>query len=201
MSKKFMIQVPDSIIRDGKNISSTDFVLYTYLKFQDEIGLTQENKKVVSFSQLKLVMNIKTNATLKNSLQALKNLNLIEYEEMNYTLNSILKFEITTQQKKQYTQLPFSIFNLIPIVEHEGFRLLYYYETYINRKKLNFKAYPSYNKIIEHLNISSKTLSKYNSILEKNKFLTIEKSNLKKDDYSQYSEKYNNKYKINIEKI
>lgn len=201
MSKKFMIQVPNIIIRDGKNISSTDFVLYTYLKFQDQIGITTENKKIVSFSQLKIVMNIKTNSTLKNSLQNLKKLNLIEYDEINYTLNSVLKFNMIPIEKKQYTQLPFSILNLIPLIDYEGFRLLYYYETYINRKKLNSKAYPSYIKIIEDLNISSKTLSKYNSILEKNKFLTIEKSNLKKDLYSDYSEKYNNKYKVNIEKF
>lgn len=202
MSKKFMIQIPDSIIKNGEDLNANDFVLYTYLKFKDEIDIKEDEHVIIAISQLKYVLDITDNRTLRDSLLKLKKLNLIDYDEDTYTLSTVFKIKMLNNIKsKSFTQLPYTIFEKIKVIKPIGIRILYYYESHINRKNKNLTAYPSFQSIINDLNINTSTLIKYNNLLVENNLLSVFKSKININEYSGFGIKSNNKYTIKIDNI
>src|SRR5690606_34622114 len=93
-------------------------------------------------------------------------------------------------QEKPYTQLPVSILEKLDTIDYIGLRLLYYYESYINRTQIqNQFCFAAMDTIEKHTWISKKTIIKYNEILVKSKLLKIEKHKLETEyNYTEQDE-------------
>jgi hypothetical protein len=123
------------------------------------------------------------------------------------TLN--ITFNPVSLEDKHFTQLPATILNRIDNIGTIGIRLIFYYESFINRYDEPNKqfAFPSIETISKTLKINPETIIKYNGILVKNKLLKITKHKLEyANEYNQLDEpigfiKYNNHYYVNVEKI
>lgn len=210
----FKVQVPTNIVRSS-SFNSTDFVLVAKLI---QIYWTQKVDPkpfilTIDHTLLMHYLHMNDKRTLKKSLNVLY-------------VNGVITNEITTLPKKQpinihlnpnvitnkdvFTQLTYSLINkeMIQLIGYHGIRLLYYYESYINRKTNNHFCFVSMETIQSHLNISRPTIIKTNEQLSKLKFIKIEKHEIENDWYTngetkevyQFS-KYNNHYYVQTDKI
>lgn len=196
--------MPDLIIRN-RNITSIDFVILLYFKYLYFIN----GKGVLFQVELQHMKNdimINDNRTIKKSFENLFQLGFINkiIIKQNNPLDVELNVELLSTEP--YTRLPTSIINNISKIGHTGVRLLYYYESYINRRKSNSFCFASFKTIESETGITDKTISKYNSVLIDNKLIKIIRHEI--ETYSDYKEnsgqkfdKYNNHYYVNIERI
>lgn len=84
--------------------------------------------------------------------------------------NIEIRFNPSPFKTKSFTQLPkCSLINKIRQIGLIGYRLIYYYESYINRKDVISKqfCFVGQNTISSELNINKETIKKYNDIFEK----------------------------------
>jgi hypothetical protein len=166
----------------------------------------------IGLQPLKIRMDVSSDITMKT---AFKNLQEQQYilnnvKVINKTLMSIHLNIKKLERGNWFTQLPKSLLTKMDKIGHRGIRLLYYYESYINRNDRNKPSsqftFVGFEKITEHTGIGKDAIDKYNQILVKEKFLHIEKH---KSDYTgQYTDddkqvwtKYNNHYDVELGKI
>lgn len=175
-----------------------DFTLYaqlTYLYRNKEIFI--HNNKIMKY------LNINDNRTLKKSLINLNNLDLIKEQYTTLPTHYPLKITLTQPLKGKlgnFTQLPSSLLteNLIDI-KPQGFRLLYYYESFINRSSNKNYANPSLERIVNETNISRNKCIEFNKLLVKKKFLLIKRQRIKSSDLDDSNiVKYNNHYFVQL---
>jgi hypothetical protein len=88
-----------------------------------------------------------------------------------------------------------------------GVRLLYFYESYINRNNNKVKfCYVSYETVRDCIGLSTKTIAEYNDVLIKTKLLKVTKHRLgteyeyDKDDALVF-DRWNNHYEVRLDKI
>lgn len=195
-----MLQIPNSIIRNG-NMTALDFALYAYLKYLyyfNDKNTTME----VSHTSLMCALAITDLRTFKKAIKGLQDCGIIK-NEIIIPKRGTLKLEVEVSDcTDNFTQLPTSLIKLLPEIGHLGFRLLYYYESFINRTVQGDRrsfCFASYKQIVETLGISEPSLSKYNKMLVDSKLLRITKHHLGTDatykgkDFIVY-DKYNNHY-------
>lgn len=187
-------------MRDNK-ISATDFVLYAYLKFQhsfDKAEILQLNRNRTMSD-----VDIKDRRTLDKTFMNLFYYGLFTKEPVFSGGKIKIEFNLSKLQiKSMFTQLPTDLLMYyIQKTGHVGFRLLYYYESFISRTngKENMFCYPGYKDIVSTLGISEPTLAKYNQILVDNKLLAIRKHKVGeettiKDGVLIKFNRYNNHY-------
>jgi hypothetical protein len=120
------------------------------------------------------------------------------------TINFIPDLFIT----EKFTQLPATILNKIDTIGTTGLRLLYYYESFVNRtERLERQfAFPSLLTIGKALKINKDTVIEYNRILHKNDLVSIIKHELKHDgEYNEQGKqlfiKYNNHYRVQVQNL
>lgn len=196
MSKISMLQIKNSLIKNPK-FSSGAFCTYAYLK--NKVYLFDNNKFELRGRQVMTDLQISNTRTFNKFVSELSNLNIIT-EESRLNKGGSFKVEFLTDDSKQnFTQLPRGLIDKITEIGLIGFRLLYYYESYINRTKQVDRvafAFPSYETICSDLDISKPTLSKHNKILVDKKLLSIKKHNVTNnagmDDEKFY--RFNNHY-------
>lgn len=204
--KKIMIQVPDYIIRNTDiKMDANTFGVYTYLKFHHFLSINKDESMEIDHNKLKSKLGISDNRTVKKCLINLHKLGIIlEYIDklpsngaLNITLNQ------DTHIDKQFTQLPATILNRIDNIGLIGLRLIYYYESYINRKDRFDKqfAYPSIEITSKDLKVNKNTILTYNEMLVKNKLIKINKAKLEYHEDSSFFDKYYNKYHVLVEKL
>lgn len=197
--KVSLLQIGRSIIKD-KNLSATDFTLYAYLKMMNSI--ITDSVLVISRNKLMDYVKIIDKRTLTKSIE-----NLIKYGAIFSSGYKSGNFNIALNKElficeSDFAQLPTNLLiNFLEKIDHTGFRLLYYYESFINRSsgEENMFCYPSYEEITRTLGISDPTLTKYNKILEDNKLLRITKHFIRtestvKNDSLVLFKRYNNHY-------
>lgn len=196
------IQIDNRIVRNNK-ISNEAFLLYAellYLKFLNK----QADKISIYHLTLMKYLNWKDKRKLKNSLMQLHSLNLIKGNFNILPKFKQIEITFTKYNSKHYTYLPDTLIKNINIIGDIGFRLIYYYKSFINNVNMEY-AFPSLQTISQDLNISEKTIIKYNKILEKHKLITIEVHELSGKHFNKNSKKYftkfSNYYYINLKNI
>lgn len=212
MKKKFKVQIPTEIVR-SKEYSAGEFILLAkliqayYLPKEKSLTIPIDHKKFMFF------LFIKDNDTFKDLLKGLYEKGVITNEidklprkgAIEITLNSEVIPELN--KKGYFTQMPVNVLNrdVIEAVGQIGVRLLYYYTSFINAKDNRKQfAHVGEERTSIDLAITEKTVIKYNKILEKKKFLKIEKH--KSENTFNYQDKYvfhkyNNHYFIRQDKI
>lgn len=114
--------------------------------------------------------------------------------------------------KDPFVQLTSDLLNksVIDEIGYVGIRLIYYYESYINRKVMyKDRCFASEETIAAHLGITKRTVITYNKKIKKCKFVRIEAHKLeatgafipKGKKEVELFDKYNNHYYVNREKI
>lgn len=207
MSNIRHVQIPNQVIRNP-NVSSLEFMIITKFK---ELEFENSSSEFIihSKSHLKDIFDINDNRTIKKSLTKI-------YDE-GYLLNpvsidshSVGKVALNNELlkvKSNFTQVYMNIMKYYGTIGANGVRLLFYYESYINRKITNNQfCYTSIKTISAETGLNSKTIVKYNEILKKEKLLHIDKHKLGTDyryddnDKVIFS-KYNNHYSVRLENI
>lgn len=217
--KMFQIQIADKIIRSTQ-IDCVAFVLYAKLiqlyRLKGGVSDTIE----IDHAALKYFLIIKSNQKLKTAINTLYDAKLIRTKIDTLPKNQPLQIEInsffdlkkagkTKEDRFSYTQMPYILLDrrMIETLGHAGIRLLYYFESYINRTKTFSFCFTSLETIQKEIDLSENTILKYIDILKKNKLITVKKHKLEftysYDAYTNkaYFTKYNNHYMVNIENI
>lgn len=200
-NNKIWLQVPTEVVRNiGFNIDEKSFAVYVFLLYKK--FKSYNDVLYVDHNALKTIMKFKDNRTLKKCFNVLYEQGLIKSPVEKFPINKYLEIELVHPfHEKRFTQLPVNLLRRINEVEYTGFRLMFYYESYINRKdiKKDF-CYPSYIAICEDLKIKNDKLSKYNNKLKKLKLITITKHEVQFDDPLDEDKftKYNNHYRVNL---
>lgn len=208
--KKLLVQVPDEIIKNIHcKMDSNTFATYVYLKFLYFRNYNNSEMEI-DHNKFKHKLYIADNRTLKKSLTILhKNQIMLEYINKLPTKGTLkFTFEPTPFNSKKFTQLPVTIINKIEHIGTIGLRLLFYYESFINRKGSISKqfAFPSIETISKDLGLNKETITTYNRILKKNKLIKIVKHKLEWDgEYDNLDNplftKYNNHYYVKLENM
>jgi hypothetical protein len=208
---KSTIQLPNAIVKnDGFNLNGLDFVVVALLKY-----LFYKNKEdtclVIDHKFIMNKLGIRDTRTLKAVFSSLYRNNIILNEVKKLPNKGLielsLNIEIFKQQESHFTKLPTRLLDFISILTYTGYRLLYYYQSFINSKilKRNY-AFPGFEKICKDLGITDKTLDKYNKHLVKHKMLKIVKHELETDysyddDGKLLFHKFQNHYYVRVENM
>ncbi|WP_169834405.1 hypothetical protein [Paenibacillus donghaensis] len=205
---KSVIQMSNAIIRD-REIGSVEFSLLLRLKY-----LIYENRGsgeiYIDIPKLRMKMEISDNRTLKKHLANLHKWgyinNFVKIERSTPSLISLDLKKFATP-KKEYTQLPLSILSRVGTIGHTGVRLLYYFESYINRSIVqNQFCYSAVITICRDTGLGKTTVKEYVDILKKEKLLhvvahKIGHNNQYNDNDELEFTKYNNHYYVNYNKL
>lgn len=201
---KVWLQVPTEIVRNIEfNIDEKSFAVYAYLLFR-KFKAFNVNEIDMVLKDIKLATNITDNRTLKKCFLVLYEQGLLQNKICSLPVNNPIKFIMTNPCKKDYfTQLPLELMKGIDKIGLIGFRLMYYYESYINRKNVTKQfCYPSYETIQEDIGISNFSVTRYNKLLVKEKLITITKHKAVYDPFSDSGlERFNNHYAVNLNNI
>lgn len=118
---------------------------------------------------------------------------------------------LVEKNDKRFTKLPADLLTKkLPLIGEYGFRLMYYYESYINRSSPNAVdyAFPAFETITRETGISPATIENYNRILWENHLIDITRHKIsgfytvnQQGDESYLGYRYNNHYKVMIENI
>lgn len=205
MSKTLFVHVPNGVVRDS-NLSSIDFCVLSRLLFLRFIS--QSQKKVeIDVSKFKIVLHISDNRTLKSSFRRLKTMGYINNNvELNRRTTSSVEINIDKfDLRNNFTRLPASIFKYITEIGYPGIRLLFYYESYINRKdSLRRYCYPSQESIKAETKLSNRSIIDYNKRLAKAKLLKVTQHD-PEPEYDEVGElnwnRWNNHYDVRLENL
>jgi DNA-binding transcriptional regulator YhcF (GntR family) len=110
---------------------------------------------------------------------------------------------------KTFKQVPASVLNRIDNIGVIGLRLLFYYESFINRTDDITKqfAFPAIETTSKALGLNKNTVIKYNEILESQNLLKVTKHKLEYvDEYTSLDEpigfiKYHNHYNVLVNNL
>jgi hypothetical protein len=208
--KKLIIQIPDEIIRNKYSVmDSNTFATYTYLKFLHFRNYGKETIEIV-ISDFKHTLNISDNRTIKKCLLNLHKMGVVL--ELIDTLPKrkpiTLTFNPEPFESIAFTQLPATILYKINKIGTIGLRILFYYESFINRKDRREKqyAFPAIETTAADLNINKETVIEYNRILHDNDLLIITKHEIQFEGaYNDLDKplftRYNNHYNVILKNI
>lgn len=208
--KKLVVQIPDEIIRNkGIELDTYSFTTYVLLKFLHFRNYNKDEMEI-DHNHLKHKLYISDNRTLKKVLAILHmNQFILEYINRLPSRGSLkLTFDPIPFKSKKFTQLPITVLNKIEHIGNVGVRLLFYYESFINRKEQLVKqfAFPGIETISSDLGLDQNTIIKYNTILKEHGLLKIDKHKLEHDfEYDDFGDllftKYNNHYYVQINNL
>ena len=198
------LQVPTEIVRNiGFNIDEKSFAIYAFLLYKKFRNYDKCEIDVL-LKDIKVVTGIADNRTIKKCFSSLYDQGLIMNKVDKLPINNPLQITMLKPFKDDYfTQMPLDLLKSIDSIGLIGFRLMYYYESYINRSDMSkLFCFPSYETIQIDLGISNFSVTKYNKLLAKEKLITITKH---KADYDPFGdsrlEKFNNHYSVNLHKL
>lgn len=163
----------------------------------------------VDINKLRSILNVEDNRTIKTAFKNLVAqgyiLNNVEIVKRKPSTVAINKKKI--EKGNQYTQLPTALIGKVDSIGHRGIRLLYYYESYVNRSSgLKQFAYPGFKRICIETSVNQDTLDKYNDILIKEKLLKVQKHDPEhvyenEEDEIGRIHKHNNHYEVRLDNI
>ena len=192
-----VIQIPNSVIKN-RDITVNAFGLYVYLK--RESFKERDSKLQLNHKRVRHELGMKDNRPLIAAFQNLHSQGLIKEEILKMPIHSPLNITLLEIALEPFTQLPIELLDKVNTIKPYGLRLIYYYESFINRKQiLRLFAYPCFETIKNDTGISYNAIIKYNNVLVKNKMLKIDKHKVEQGDFG--FEKWNNHYSVLWEKI
>lgn len=195
---KYKVIIPDCIIRNenGININSKDFSLYYYLKI-----LHDKQKSVnvkLNHNKFMAKFGIKTNSTFKGMLKNLYESKLINNIVSDLPRNGIIEIQMNSDyvMMKPFTMIHINLYYLTDKISHEGMRLMYYYESRINRNKDDHQfCFAGIRTITQETKINKNKIKEVNDLLKKMKLLKIEKHKLESTgEYDEFDQEYKNKF-------
>lgn len=199
--KRIWLQIPNEIIRNtGFNIDEKSFAIYAFLLFK-RFQAYNNSEIDVLLKDIKFVTGITDNRTVKKCFSILSNQGLIRVDFDSLPINNPIHFTMLKPYKDNYfTQIPLNLLKSLDTIGVIGFRLMYYYESFINRENVTKQfCYPSYETIQEDLGISNFSVTKYNKLLVKEKLITITKHKVEYDPFGDSGlERFNNHYSVNL---
>ena len=196
---KTMIQIPKVVVHNRK-INGKAFAVYYYLKYISFRKWGDKTKLEINHLEMKYKLGIKDNRVIVAALKVLFENRLIEEEIRSMPIHSLLKITLSKVDDDKFVQLPIQLLDKIPSIKPNGLRLIYYYESFINRRTSKNFSFPSFEKISEDTGLNHNTIIKYNNILKKNKLIKIEKHQVE-HEWDGTFVKYNNHYKVRWENI
>ncbi|MGE7840719.1 hypothetical protein ACQKNX_08000 [Lysinibacillus sp. NPDC093712] len=202
--KLIWLQIPTEIVRNiGFNVDEKSFAVYAYLLYQKFRSHDKNNNVInINHNKMKDGLGITDNRTIKNSFNILHNQGLIKEKVIKLPINKELKVTLLRPYDDNwFTQLPLNLNLYLDRIGLIGYRLMYYYESYINRNVISKDyCFPSYETILSDLKISDKTLTRYNNRLKKEKLISITKHQVHFDNPfdDNIFDKYNNHYRVNL---
>lgn len=203
-NSRIWLQVPTEIVRNiGFKIDEKSFAVYAFLLFK-KFKAFNNSEIVVLLKDIKVVTGITDNRTIKKCFSNLHDQGLIMNKIDKLPINNPLQITMLKPYKDDFfTQIPLNLIKSIDSIGLIGFRLMYYYESYINRNDMaKLFCYPSYETIQIDLGISNFSVTKYNNMLVKEKLITITKHKAEYDPFGDGGlEKFNNHYSVNLHKI
>lgn len=214
LNMDFKIQIATEIIRNP-TISHEAFYVYAkllqhyFVKKDGNVELTIDHKKFMYFC------NIKSNHTLKKTLTQLYENKLILNEIDKLPRQGTIMITLNDRYVKNGKKFKFAQFEywildqcVLDHIKYEGFRLLYYLQSYISKEK-QF-CHCSRETIASEIGSNPKTVDKYVEILKKWKLIKVVKHELKSSGEYKMNEfgkeketftKFNNHYYIRNEKL
>lgn len=199
IDKGYRVLIPDCVIRneDGINISPKEFVLYYYLKILYD---RQKNTKIkLNHNKFMAKFNIKTNTTFKKLVSGLHENKLImnNIDKLPKHENIIIELNEEILQRKPFTMIHINLYHLYEKVECEGLRLIYYYESRVNRSKqiCSQFCFAGIRTIAQETKINKNKLKGINEKLVKLKLLKMEKHEMGGIGmYNEFNQEINIKY-------
>ncbi|WP_203289832.1 hypothetical protein [Metabacillus sp. cB07] len=217
-TKDFKIQIPTQLVRSDK-FTAAEFILTAKLlqAYYSQPGKDKPLEFAIDHKAFMHYLFFKGNNTFKKALNGLHNKKIIENKievlprkgGLYIKLNKVVIPEFN-KQRGYFTQLPYYVLSreVIEAVGHVGVRLLYYYKSYINAKEpLKQFCFVAEATAAGHLNITEKTVIKYNKYLKTRKFIKVEQHKLKENECEYDSNgklvftKFNNHYFLRLDKI
>ncbi|WHX32887.1 hypothetical protein QNK09_12050 [Brevibacillus agri] len=210
----FKIQIPNAIVRNP-NLESTAFVVLAKL-IQIHSLLHRPDTITFDYSKVMNDLCIKENRTFKSALKNLFEQGYILDQIERLPRKSMLairmnKNKVNPSKEGKWTQLPITYLHRVILqkIGHIGFRLLYYYESYIYRGSVDgLWAYPSIDTIAADIGITQTTVKKYNKLLHNEKFIKIDTFEVEgieiydeNNVYRYTLDRYHNKYSVEIDRI
>lgn len=212
MVDNFKIQIPNSIVRSG-TFSPVEFVMIGNL-IQAYYMQPGDNKQYIfeiDHSNFMHYSKVKKNETFKKYLSNLHNNGIILNEIDKLPRKDGLKIHINSNliNPEYFTQMEYSTLSrkVIDKVGHTGIRLLYYYESFINRKNNKEFCFVSIETIQKELGLSNKTITEYNKKLKAAYFIKVEANPIDHEYFTTSKgdrllfTKYNNHYYVKQENI
>lgn len=215
----YRVHIPDCIIRNENdiNINSKEFMLYYYLKILYD---KQRSSKVkFNHNQYMGKFGIKSNPTLKKMLNSLYENNLILSGIDSLPRTKQINIELNKEYIgiEPFTIIHINLYYLVDRIGHEGLRLMYYYESRINRTKHkedskgnktfdNWFSYAGIRTIEKETKINRNKITECNKEMIRLKILKVENSDLSySGEYDEFDQevktKYTNKYYPLINKL
>jgi hypothetical protein len=173
----------DEVVRNP-NITSKAFVAFA--KLCEMYGKRKTDTLEVDHKAFKGYLSISDNRSFKAILHNLYDNNLILNKIDALPRRSALEIQINKEMtplhnKNMFTQLDIRLIDkkILDEIGTYGIRLMYYYESRINRLELyKDHAYASIETISKDTGFAKDTIGKYNEILEKRKLIWIKKFKL-----------------------
>lgn len=205
----FKVQIQTKIVKNNK-LSALEFVLLAKL-IQVYYLIGQKNIFEIEHKKLMYLLGISDNNTFKKAYNNLVKYGYLIGEVKTLPRRNGLTIQINTDiipkknDKVAFTQVTKDVLDksIISTVGYVGIRLIYYYQSYINKKMMDRGfCFASEETIANHLGITKKTVIEYNKKLEKCKFVKIDRHKLQNEEvYERKSDKeiivfnkYNNHY-------
>ena len=212
MKENFKIQIPNSIVRSS-TFSPVEFVIIGNL-IQAYYMQPGDNKQCIFQIDHSLFMchsKVKKNETFKKYLSNLYNNGIILNEIEKLPRKEGLEIHINPNliNPEYFTQMDYTTISrkVIDKVGHTGIRLLYYYESFINRKENKQFTFVSVETIQKETGLSNKTITEYNKKLKAAYFIKVETNPLEHEYFTTKKgerllfTKYNNHYYVKQENI
>ncbi|WP_332631992.1 hypothetical protein [Halalkalibacter flavus] len=183
-TKIFKLQLlSDEVVRNP-NITSKAFVAFA--KLCEMYGKRKTETLEVDHKAFKGYLSISDNRSFKAVLHNLYENNLILNKIETLPRRSALEIQINKEMtplhnKNMFTQLDIRLIDkkILDEIGTIGIRLMYYYESRINRLELyKDHAYASIETISNETGFAKETIDKYNKILLKHKLIWIKKFKL-----------------------
>lgn len=201
--------VPDCIVRNENNININpkEFATYCFLKLQHYYS---KDKNVVEFAHRKMMYNLSIDdtRTFKKILNNLYKNKLILNGIDKFPKHDTLKIHINNEyiNMKPFTKMHINLLYALPYIDCYGLRLIYYYESRINRPNGQEFSFASIRTIAKETKMDKNMVIIYNEKLVKLRLLKIVKHELEHTGMYDsldmaHITKFNNHYYPRLDRI
>ncbi|MEM4994975.1 endonuclease NucS domain-containing protein [Priestia sp. SB1] len=182
------LKINSSIISTEEySLTNEGFLLtVAFLQIREELG--GENDFTIDHQKLKSMCRIKTNSTLKNNLDNLKDNGIIEKSPDTLSRNGMLHIKITDAFSLELENSDYEIDILkfqevLSLTDPKGVRMYSYIDFVSKKQEISNKTYLSHRTMSKKIGVNKNLITKYANKLKELKIVDIEK--IKRDNSSE----------------